>query len=69
MFYWPLIGSAVSAVVQLCVKNNHLLELIAAINGVVCEIVSVEMGDSVYAWRIKTGDGGRVEEEAVVSAQ
>lgn len=66
MFRWPLIGSAV---VQLCVKNNRFLELIAAINGVVCETVSVEMCDSVDAWRIKTGDRGRVEEKTVVSAK
>jgi hypothetical protein len=64
MFRWPRIGGAV---VQLRVEDDHLLQLVAAINGVMGEIVGVEMGDSVDAWGIEAGDCGRVEEEAVVS--
>lgn len=63
MFRWPHVGS----VVQLRVENDHLLQLVAAINGVVGKIVGVEMGDSVDAWGIEAGDCGRVEEKTVVS--
>lgn len=64
MFHWPLITSAV---VQLHVEDDHLLKPVAAINGVVCKIVCVEMGDSVDAWGSEAGDCGCVEKEAVVS--
>lgn len=63
MFRWPRVGS----VVQLRVENDHLLQLVAAINGVMGKIVGVEMGDSVDAWGIEAGDCGRVEEKTVVS--
>lgn len=66
MFHWP---ACCGVVVHLRVEDDHLLELVAAVDGVVCKIVGVEMGDSVDTWGFETGDCGCVEEEAVISVQ